>query len=75
MINILPMPGSCFSKESRDLLRYCQRGSATLGVNKFVTFHIILLMSMVTRQLAKAYNKLLRLKSPLIDYKTKIFII
>lgn len=26
-------------------------------------------MSMVTSQLAKAYNKLLRLKSPLIDYK------
>jgi len=28
---------------------------------------------MVTRQLAKANNKLLRLKSPLIDYKAKIF--
>jgi len=28
---------------------------------------------MVTRQLAKAYNKLFRLKSPLIDYKAKIF--
>lgn len=29
---------------------------------------------MVTRQLAKANNKLLRLKSPLIDYKAKIFL-